>query len=149
MPSWGVRTAAAPIAVDFRGLKILVVDDEPDAQLLIRHLLRECHAEVYTASSALEALPMLRDLRPDVLISDIGMPDRDGYQLIRDVRRMRAEDGGKTPAIALTAFARSEDRTRAMFAGYQVHVSKPIDPHELVATVASLAGRMDCGSESH
>jgi signal transduction histidine kinase/ActR/RegA family two-component response regulator len=148
-PAAGVRTAAAPIAVDFQGLKILFVDDEPDAQRLIRHLLNECRAEVHTASSAAEALPLLRDVRPDVLISDIGMPDRDGYQLIREVRRLAAEDGGKTPAIALTAFARSEDRTRAMFAGYQVHVSKPIDPHELVATVASLAGRMDSGSESH
>ena len=70
------------------------------------------------------------------------MPERDGYQLIRDVRQLKPERGGRTPAIALTAFARSEDRTRAMLAGFQVHVAKPIEPHELVATVTSLAGRM-------
>jgi len=138
------RNPAVPaLAVDLRGIKILVVDDEPDAQALIRHLLRECSAEVDTASSAADALARLQQWRPDVLVSDIGMPDHDGYQLIRDVRRLPADRGGRTPAIALTAFARSEDRTRAMFAGYQVHVSKPIDPHELIATVASLAGLMN------
>lgn len=75
-------------------------------------------------------------------LSDIGMPERDGYQLIRDVRQLTPERGGRTPAIAITAFARSEDRTRAMLAGFQVHVAKPIEPHELVATVASLSGLM-------
>ncbi len=137
------RAFASPAAdVDLRGVKVLVVDDEPDARELIRQLLQECHAEVHTASSAREGLATLQRLRPDLLLSDIGMPERDGYQLIRDVRRLAPDDGGRTPAIALTAFARSEDRTRAMLAGYQVHVSKPIEPHELVATVASLAGRM-------
>jgi len=77
-----------------------------------------------------------------VIVSDIGMPDKDGYQFMREVRSLSVEEGGATPAIALTAFARSEDRTRAMLAGYQVHVSKPIEPQELIATVASLAGRM-------
>ena len=144
-PAAARSAAGAAPSVDFRGLKVLVVDDEPDAQVLIRHLLLDCHAEVQTASSASEALVLLQQARPDVLVSDIGMPERDGYQLIRDIRRLPAERGGRTPAIALTAFARSEDRTRAMFAGYQVHVSKPIDPHELIATVASLAGRMNDG----
>jgi len=142
-PSASRGPAAPVVSVDLRGIRILVVDDEPDAQVLIRYLLRECSADVHTASSAAEALPRLQELLPDVLISDIGMPERDGYQLIRDVRRLPVERGGRTPAIALTAFARSEDRTRTMFAGYQVHVSKPIDPHELIATVASLAGRMN------
>lgn len=139
---------AVPLAgdpLDLAGLRVLVVDDEPDARELVRQLLGECRAEVSTASSAAQALEMLPHLRPDVLLSDIGMPERDGYQLIRDVRRLPAADGGRTPAIALTAFARSEDRTRAMLAGYQVHVSKPIEPHELIATVASLAGRMEVG----
>jgi PAS domain S-box-containing protein len=128
--------------LSLEGLHVLVVDDEPDARELVRQLLGECRAEVSTASSAVQALDMLQRLRPDVLLSDIGMPERDGYQLIRDVRRLPVDQGGRTPAIALTAFARSEDRTRAMLAGYQVHVSKPIEPHELIATVASLAGRM-------
>jgi CheY-like chemotaxis protein len=78
---------------------------------------------------------------PEVIISDIGMPGKDGYQFLREVRKLPAARGGKTPAIALTAFARSEDRTRAMLAGYQVHLSKPIDGHELVATVAGVTGR--------
>jgi PAS domain S-box-containing protein len=130
------------VDVNLDGLRVLVVDDEPDARQLISQWLGECHAEVHAVSSASEALAMLQSLRPDLLLSDIGMPERDGYQLIRDIRRLSPERGGKTPAIALTAFARSEDRTRAMLAGYQVHMSKPIEPHELVATVASLAGRM-------
>ena len=135
-------SAGSPVfEVDFLGLRVLVVDDEPDARELIRQLLAECHAHVDTAASADEALTRLKTLRPDVLVSDIGMPGRDGYQLIRDVRRLSPELGGKTPAIALSAFARSEDRTRAMLAGYQVHVSKPIEPRELIATVASLTGR--------
>jgi CheY-like chemotaxis protein len=75
------------------------------------------------------------------MVSDIGMPQMDGYDLIRAVRSLPAEQGGRTPAVALTAFARSEDRTRAMMAGYQVHISKPVEPQELIATVASLAGR--------
>jgi PAS domain S-box-containing protein len=138
------RNNGVPLVVDvsFAGLKVLVVDDEPDARELISQLLQECHAEVHTASSATEALALLQRLLPDLMLSDIGLPERDGYQLIRDIRRLSPECGGKTPAIALTAFARSEDRTRAMLAGYQVHVSKPIEPHELVATVASLTGRM-------
>ena len=93
-----------------------------------------------TAGSADEALALVRSRRPDVIVSDIGMPGRDGYQLMRDVRDLPADEGGKTPAIALTAFARSEDRTRAMRAGYQVHVSKPIEPPELVACIRSLVG---------
>jgi CheY-like chemotaxis protein len=80
------------------------------------------------------------EFRPAVLISDIGMPGKDGYQLIREVRSRAPEHGGLVPAIALTAFARSEDRTRALLAGYQMHLAKPVNPEELVASVASLAG---------
>ncbi len=137
----GDKTALA-MDVDLRGIKVLVVDDEPDARDLIGQLLEECNAEVSTAESVSEALAMMPRVRPDLLVSDIGMPEHDGYQLIRDIRRLPPEFGGRTPAIALTAFARSEDRTRAMLAGYQIHVSKPIEPHELVAAVASLTGRM-------
>ena len=134
--------AALVVEVNLRGLKVLLVDDEPDARDVVRQLLEECDAEVHTASSAAEALATLQRIRPDLLLTDLGMPLRDGYQLMQDVRALPPEDGGRTPAIALTAFARSEDRTRAMMAGYQVHVSKPIESHELLATVASLAGRM-------
>ena len=95
---------------------------------------------MFTAATADEGLALLKARRPDVIVSDIGMPERDGYQFIRDVRSLPAAAGGRTPAIALTAFARSEDRTRAMLAGYQVHVSKPIEPQELVATIKSQLG---------
>jgi PAS domain S-box-containing protein len=122
-------------------VKILVVDDEPDSRALLMRLLNQCKAEVRAAASAEEGLQILSEFRPDVLISDIGMPGKDGYQFIREVRRLDASSGGKVPAIALTAFARSEDRTRAMLSGYNTHIAKPIEPQELVATVGSLAGK--------
>lgn len=122
------------------GLRVLVVDDEPDARALIQRVLSGCRAEVRVAGSVAEALVVLARFRPHVLVSDIGMPNEDGYDLIRQVR-----SGGRTaaqmPAVALTAFARSEDRKRALLAGFQTHVAKPVDPQELVAVVASLAGR--------
>ena len=108
---------------------------------MIERVLADCEAAVTTAANADDGLKLLGRERPHVLISDIGMPDKDGYQFIREVRGRTVADGGATPAIALTAFARSEDRTRAMIAGYQVHISKPIEPQELIVTVASLAGR--------
>ncbi|HTE52631.1 MAG TPA: ATP-binding protein [Kofleriaceae bacterium] len=125
--------------VSLAGITVLVIDDEPDARELVKMVLTEADAVVHTAASADEGLAMVKLHRPAVIVSDIGMPDRDGYQFIRDVRGLQAGEGGRTPAIALTAFARSEDRTRAMLAGYQVHVSKPIEPQELVATIKSLA----------
>ena len=128
--------------VDLSGVKVLVVDDEPDARALIGRVLAECHAEVFAAASSDEALAELSRFRPHVLVSDIGMPQIDGYQFMREVRKRPPEQGGNTPAVALTAFARSEDRTKAMMAGYTVHVAKPIEPQELMATVANLAGRM-------
>jgi CheY-like chemotaxis protein/nitrogen-specific signal transduction histidine kinase len=123
-------------------LKILVVDDEEDARELIRQVLESHEAEVHVAASAPEGLSMLRRIRPDLLVCDIGMPECDGYQFIQNVRALGPDLGGRTPAVALTAYARSEDRTRAMLAGYQVHVAKPMDTDEFVATVASLAGRV-------
>ena len=122
---------------------MLVVDDQTDARDLIKRVLEDCGAEVLTAGTADEALALVEAQRPDVLVSDIGMPDADGFELLRRVRALGPERGGKVPAIALTAFARSEDRTRALRAGFLVHVSKPVDPSELVATVASVAGRVD------
>jgi CheY-like chemotaxis protein len=123
-----------------QGLKVLVVDDEADSRELVQSVLTDAGAEAVTASSAGEGLALVKSLRPDVIVSDIGMPERDGYEFIRDVRSLGTAEGGRTPAIALTAFARSEDRTRAMLAGYQVHVAKPIDPQELVATIRSQIG---------
>ena len=99
--------------------------------------------EVMTASTTDEALALVEARKPDVLVTDIGMPESDGFELLRRVRALGPDRGGRVPAIALTAFARSEDRTRALRAGFLVHVSKPVDPSELIATVASVAGRVD------
>jgi len=120
------------------GLRVLVVDDEPDARELVKAVLTDCGAEVDTAGSAVDGLASVQLHNPDVIVSDIGMPGRDGYQFMRDVRAL-ASDSGQVPAIALTAFARSEDRTRAMLAGYQAHIAKPIEPQELIATIKSVA----------
>ena len=126
-------------ATPLSGIKVLVVDDEPDARQLIRRVLIECGAEVAVAGSVDEAMSLIESSRPDIMVSDVGMPDQDGYDLIR---RVRARLAAKTlPAVALTAFARSEDRRRALLAGFQTHVSKPVDPAELVAVVASLVER--------
>jgi CheY-like chemotaxis protein len=120
------------------GISVLAVDDEPDARNLLKRLLEECGARVFVAASAAEGLAILRRERPDMIISDIGMPGQDGYEFIKQVRQLKPEEGGKTPAAALTAFARAEDRTRALRAGYQTHVAKPVEPTELTAVVASL-----------
>lgn len=129
------------VATELDGLKVLVVDDQADARDLIKRVLEDCAAQVTTASSADEALVLVETERPDVLISDIGMPDVDGFELLRRVRALGSDRGGRVPAIALTAFARSEDCTRALRASFLVHVSKPVDLSELIATVASVAGR--------
>ena len=121
-------------------LKVLVVDDEADTRELLRVVLERCGAEVTVAGSAGEALDFLKQSRPDVLVSDIGMPGVDGYELIKKVRALPSEHGGKVPAIALTAYARAEDRLQALRAGYQMHVAKPVELTELVAIVATLAG---------
>lgn len=127
--------------VSLEGVTVLVVDDEADARELIRRLLAERQAHVLVAESADRGLEILRTEKPDLILSDIGMPEKDGYEFIRTIRKLPSTEGGRTPAIALTAFARSEDRTRAMMAGYQVHLSKPVEAQELVATVGSLTGR--------
>jgi signal transduction histidine kinase/ActR/RegA family two-component response regulator len=136
-PTTGRHDDATSSVVSLNGIRVLVVDDEPDARELVRAVLVYAHAEVLVAASADEALRLVRDERFDVIVSDIGMPGRDGYQFMRDVRALDGERAA-IPAIALTAFARSRDRTQAMLAGFQVHVSKPIEPQELVASVKSL-----------
>lgn len=130
---------------DLSGIKVLVVDDEADARELAMQVLAVCNAQVFAAGTADEALSLVRQERPHVLVSDIGMPDVDGFELLRRIRALGAENGGKLPAIALTAFARSEDRTRALLAGFLVHLSKPVEASELSATVASVAGRTGGG----
>lgn len=122
-----------------RGVRVLIVEDERDARALIERILENALAQVDSAESGFEALEKLERFKPHVIVSDIGMPEMDGYQFIRQVREMSPDEGGRTPAVALTAFARSEDRTRALIAGYQMHVAKPVEPSELLATVAALA----------
>ncbi len=135
--------AAAPfLATDFSGLTFVVVDDQPDARRLLERILAECGARVVMAASAAEALPLIDKERPDLLISDIGMPEADGYELLRRARALSASRDGHLKAIALTAFARTEDRTRALRAGFAAHVAKPVDPSELIATIGSVVGRL-------
>jgi PAS domain S-box-containing protein len=123
------------------GLRILIVDDESDARELVTAMLGRSGAIMKAAASAKEAMDLVESWRPDVLIADIGMPVEDGYGLIKRLRAMPKEQGGQTPAVALTAYARTEDRVRALSAGYQVHLSKPVDRSELAAVVARLVER--------
>lgn len=122
-------------------LRVLLVDDEADSRELLKIILDNCEADVTTASSAAEAFELFQNSRFDIIISDIGMPDEDGFSLIRKIRKLSAERGGKIPAIALTAYARAEDRQQALRAGFQMHVAKPVEPDELLTVVANLAGR--------
>ena len=127
--------------MDLTGVKVLVVDDNADARALIQRVLEACGASVVTAATVADALLDVEHTRPHVLVSDLGMPEADGYELLRLVRGLGQARGGGLPAIALTAFARSEDRTRALRAGFLHHIAKPVEPSELVATVASVVGR--------
>ncbi len=123
------------------GLHVLVMDDEADTRDLLVTALEQCGARVTAVPNVPDALASLDRVLPDVLLSDIGVPGEDGYSLIRKLRARSAELGGNVPAAALTAYARSEDRIRALSAGFQAHLAKPIDPAEVVATIAALAGR--------
>lgn len=123
------------------GVHVLVVDDHADTRALLARVLEGCGARVSLAASAAEALGKLQLLRPDVLLSDVGMPGEDGYTLIKRVRALPQERGGATPAAALTAFARVSDRVKVLRCGFQIHLPKPVEPLELVTIVATLAGR--------
>ena len=116
-----------------------MVDDDEDAREMLRAALNSYGAKVTTAPGALQALDALTSEQLDVLVSDINMPEIDGYELIRRVRAMKPEQGGRIPAVALTAYARAEDRLRALQSGYQTHVPKPVEPAELEVVVATLA----------
>jgi PAS domain S-box-containing protein len=132
-------TVKSSIEVDLAGISVLVVEDEPDSAHLVRRVLESHHAQVRAAGSVDEAIETMKSFRPDVLVSDIGMPLHDGYELIRRVREL--PQGATLPAAALTALARAEDVQRALAAGFQTHVAKPVEPAELLAVVAALADR--------
>jgi len=123
------------------GLRVLLVDDEPEARQILSTVIARRGAEVKTCESASDALTAVMEWRPDVLMSDVAMPDEDGYSFIRKVRSLPQDKGGNTPAAALTAYARDEDRNRALAAGYQMHIAKPIGSGQLVTMIARLAGR--------
>jgi signal transduction histidine kinase/CheY-like chemotaxis protein len=125
--------------LDLSGVKVLVVDDEEDARLLVQRVLEQYGAQVRTAGCAAEAISAMAEGRPDVLVSDIGMPGGNGYDLIRQVRSLDREHGGNIPALALTAYARPEDRMKAVRAGFQMHMAKPVEAAELLIMVSSLA----------
>jgi len=124
------------------GVRVLVVDDDSDTRQMLKAVLSECQAEVIIAASAAEAIEEIERRKPDVLVSDLGMPEQDGYEFIKNVREMESADhAARIPALALTAYAKAEDRVRALASGYQVHLSKPVEPAEFVLVVANLAGR--------
>ncbi len=128
----------APNALSLTGIRVLVVDDDIDSRDFVAFVLEQDGAFVIAVSSAYEALETLAEVKPDVLVSDISMPDMDGYMLIHQVRTLTPEQGGQIPAIALTAFARNDDQQEALKAGFQMHLPKPLNPEELIAAIAQL-----------
>jgi CheY-like chemotaxis protein/two-component sensor histidine kinase len=123
------------------GLKILVVDDDADTRDLVSTILTRCGSEVRCSESAAEALLAFQEWSPDLLVSDIGMPQEDGYGLIRRLRKLKSRRAKQIPALALTAYATDEDRTLALAAGFQMHLTKPIEPESLVSSIAAALGR--------
>jgi CheY-like chemotaxis protein len=123
-------------------VRVLVDDDDSDTRQMLKAVLSECQAHVIIAASAAEAIEEIGRRKPDVLVSDLGMLEQDGYELIKKVRGVESADHtARIPALALTAYAKAEDRVRALTSGYQVHRSKPVEPAEFVLVVANLAGR--------
>jgi CheY-like chemotaxis protein len=149
-PAVATQTQGVPSALErplrgaasLQGLRVLVVDDEADTREVLAVVLERCQADVRSAASVAGALEALERFKPVLLLSDIGMPEEDGYSLIRRVRAKESESGGHLLAAALTAHAREGDREQALSAGYDMYVAKPIDPEELVALVATLASRV-------
>jgi signal transduction histidine kinase len=131
---------AAPLPSGLQGIRVLAVDDEPDARELLAYVLESCGMEVRVADSVAEALRALETFTPHVIVSDIGMREEDGYLLIRTIRTLPSEEKKNIPAIALTAFARNDDRTRALVQGFNLHMAKPVEPSALVKAVVELAG---------
>lgn len=159
LPRASVRMADSPMKnptiripdnPDLRGARVLVVDDEPDARELVEAVLAESGCEVRIAGSTAEALRLIEQWIPDVLVADIGMPGEDGYELIRKTRAMERRAGFRLAAVALTAYASAEDRERAIAAGFKMHVSKPVEPARLLKVVAQLVEiqRQESGAAS-
>jgi CheY-like chemotaxis protein len=142
-PAHGAMAHDACVRIE--GLRVLAVDDEPDARAFVKRLLEDCEAVVTTASSAAEAMQLLQQGTFDLLVTDIGMPGEDGYSLLRRIRALPAAQGGEIPAVALTAYARTEDRIKALKSGFQLHIAKPVEPAELLTVVAAAAGRIAPG----
>jgi signal transduction histidine kinase/ActR/RegA family two-component response regulator len=136
------RPGSMASSPSLEGVRVLVVDDDLVAVDLTREILMRAGAQVWGCTGGTEALPMLQQCRPDVLVSDIEMPNQDGYALIRRIRALESDRGGRTPAVALSAYSRPEDRIRSLMAGFNIHVSKPVEPSELITVVASLTGRV-------
>jgi CheY-like chemotaxis protein len=120
------------------GIKVLVVDDDAVVVEAVGELLAAAGATVTAGSSVSEGIALVKERRPHIIISDLGMPERDGYQLIKVVRTLSSNDGGRTPAIALSGHTRNEDCVRALLSGYQVHLAKPVHAQHLIATIMSL-----------
>jgi CheY-like chemotaxis protein len=140
----GREHGTEPSFVRLPGVHVLIVEDEADARELLVEILRRAGADVFAAASSIEALRMLNQRRTEILVSDIGLPDEDGYALIHKVRERSPDDGGAIPAIALTASARVEDRARALAAGFQRHMAKPVDPAELTRAIAQIIDVRSC-----
>jgi CheY-like chemotaxis protein len=139
----GTPTSLAEIPAGvLEGLHILVVDDQEDSREIVVDILQRYGAKMNSVASASAAIDMLLQQPPDMLIADIGMPGEDGYWLMEKIRALPPSSGGAIPAVALTAFARTEDRERALAVGFQEHIAKPVAPHELITHIARVAGRM-------
>jgi CheY-like chemotaxis protein len=140
-PSHGYASSPLETSLSLAGVRVLVVDDDVDAREMLQVALRQYGADVRVAASGEEALAEASRECPDVLVSDIEMPDTSGYDLVRNIRRSDNQELRRVPAVALTAYARTEDRVKALLAGFQTHVPKPVEPAELVTVIASLAQR--------
>jgi CheY-like chemotaxis protein/nitrogen-specific signal transduction histidine kinase len=132
--------------LDLTDIRVLIIDDEPDSRELLAVILAQARAEVMSVASAAEFLKALESFQPDVVVSDIGMPEVDGYTLLRQVRSLSPKQGGQIPAIALTAYAGEIDRQQAIAAGFQRHITKPIEPDQLVVAIVSLLSRRSLSS---
>jgi CheY-like chemotaxis protein len=134
-----------PIVLDhlpnLSAARVLLIDDEGETRVLLRAVLEQCNAEVRDAATVDEGLEIVAAWGPSIIVSDIGMPGADGYDFVRRLRAMELERGAWTPAVALTAYARAEDRVKALSAGYQVHVAKPINPLEFALVIAGQLAR--------
>ena len=133
----GSFTIECPPSIE--GVRLLIIDDEPDARMLLTAILEQCGAEVKSGENAEQAILLLKEYKPDILVSDIGLPEVDGYDLIKKIREAEKGTGKRLPAVALTAFARTEDRLKALAAGFNMHIPKPVEPAELIIVISNLA----------